>query len=302
MKLIKNTKLNANMPVKFDTWRIVSSVAIIVSSIVATSMLAIYAEIYSVPFAWTLEFIQGFGFSPGWSVIILSTVVYSILTALLIFSVYQQSLGVARTVLLEPENKKLEAWGTEHVIYRSTYDQMVSRLRYYNHAGASVSSLAVLSVVQAPITLGLLYVLRHNTEFSHSVFLGIPLNEKSLIMGLIVGIIYTMNSIIGVFTTNVKSWKIKLSTAAISMLIGLSMGFTVSHTAFGVGLYFITGGIIVLLRRYPLYWLREHLAQWLLPRVHIIYTAEDLISKGIDIKFNEDGLAIDADTNEIGKI
>lgn len=303
MKRIKNTKLNANMPVKFDTWRIVSGVGIIVFAIYATSMLAIYSKTYSKPFSWALETIRDFGISPAWSVIILSIIVYSILTALLIFSVYQQSLAISRTVLLEPENKKLEAWGTEHVIYRSTYDHMVSRLKYYNHAGASISSLAILSVIQAPITLGLIYVLKHNDMFAHSTFMGIELSSKSLIAGVIVGLLYFINTSIGIFTgSKKKTLKTKLILFGVSVLMGLFMGFTVSKTAFGVGLYFFTGVTIVILRRYPIYWLRKHLSEWLLPHVHLIYTAEDMLNKGIDIKLNDDGLAIDADTNDIGKL
>lgn len=303
MKRVKNTKLNANLPVKFDTWRIVSGVGIVVLAIYATSMLAIYSEVYSKPFNWALESIRDFGLSPGMSVIILSTIVYSILTALLIFSVYQQSKAIARMVLLKPENEKLEAWGTKHVIYHSTYDQMVSRMRYYNHAGTSISSLALLSVIQAPITLGLLYILKHNEMFTHSVFMGVELSSKNIVVGIIVGLLYFGNASIGIFTSNAKKpIKTKLILFAVAVMVGLLMGITVSHTAFGVGLYFITGIIIVLLRRYPIYWLREHLAQWLLPHTKLIYTAEDMLNKGIDIEINEDGLAIDADTNEIGKL
>lgn len=300
MNKIKNTKLPQKIPFKFEYGRIVVNTSIIVGMVVATSLLATHASFYSKPFSEFLHFLQNNGFQEGWSVIAMSATVYLVLTLMLIFSVRQQAIGKARLQLLQPEFKKLEVWGTDHVIYRSMYDQIVNRLKYMNKTSFSVSGMALLSILQAPITIGLLYVLRHDDIFKSVDFLGIPLSEKNLVAGIVVGVLYFLNSLPNVFVA--ESHKARMISLGMAVFIGLVMGSTVANTAFGVGLYFFTGVIIVIIRTRLLNLLRKYWSNRLIDKTSLKYDADYALNHWIDIDFNEEGVAIDAETGQLGKI
>lgn len=303
MKKVENTRLPEKLPFKFEFQRIAGVSLAIVVMLGTTFWMGTHAKTYSKPFADWLSQLAGDNLHPAMVIVLMSLAVYAVLTIMLVLNVYFQSRAAARANALEPEFKKLYDWGTEHVIYVSTYDQMKRRLLYMNHAAFSFSGLAILSIFQAPITIGLLYTLRHTDFFKSAQFLGMSLADKNIWIAIVVGGMYMLNTWLGNGTEKQKDDpKQMLIKNAMAILVGIMMFITVSATALGIGLYFFTGICVVMLRRVPLNWLRAHWIEYLNPRVKIKYDANYMLTEGSNIIINEDGKSLDNATGKPSKL
>lgn len=302
LRPIKNTKLAQQLPFKPDIPRFLFVIFLIFGTIGALTLLGTNAKLYSQPFSEVLSGLRNLGLSAGWSIVTLSLIVYGFLSLFLLVTIRDQCAAEARLAISKPEVAKLHEWGTKHVIYKSTYDQMVSRMNYYNKTRGSGSVIALMSIIQAPISMGLMYILRHDSDLKHATFLGIQLSDKILWMGIVVGFLYFSNSSISFWQNAKPSGKSLYIGLGTSVLVGLLMGFTVARTAFGVGLYFITGIAIVLVRTQVINWIRPKWSKRLESKVKLNYKAEDILEKFVDIDLDNEGYAIDADTGKRGKL
>lgn len=303
MKKVENTRLPEKLPFKFEFQRMAGAGLAIVVMMVTTIWMGRNAKFYSKPFAEWLQRLSGDNLDPAMVIVMMSLAVYAVMTVTLVFNVYLQARATAKTNMLEPEFKKLYDWGTEHVIYVSTYDQMKRRLLYMNHAAFSFSGLAAVSIFQAPITIGLLYTLRHTSFFNTAQFLGMNLSDKNVMIAIIVGGMYMLNTWLGNGTAQQKDDpKQVLIKNAMAILVGIMMFITVSATALGIGLYFFTGICVVMLRRVPLNWLRSYFVTYLTGRVKIKYDADYMLTEGSNIIINEEGKALDNVTGKPSKL
>ena len=109
--------------------------------------------------------------------------------------------------------------------------------------GGQLSSGCLPLLLQMPIFVAMFQVLRRSNEIANASFLGIGLGEKSIILGVITGIIYLLQS-----RMMIKSMpEEQQGTAGTTMYITpvMMFMFAVSGPA-GIGLYWLVSGVFTI--------------------------------------------------------
>ena len=109
--------------------------------------------------------------------------------------------------------------------------------------GGQLSSGCLPLLLQMPIFVAMFQVLRRSNEIANASFLGIELGEKSIILGIITGLIYLLQS-----RMMIKSMpEEQQATAGTTMYITpvMMFMFAISGPA-GIGLYWLVSGVFTI--------------------------------------------------------
>lgn len=109
--------------------------------------------------------------------------------------------------------------------------------------GSQLSSGCLPLLLQMPIFVAMFQVLRRSNEIANATFIGIELGEKSIVLGVITGLIYLLQS-----RMMIKSMpEEQQATAGTTMYITpvMMFMFAISGPA-GIGLYWLVSGIFTI--------------------------------------------------------
>lgn len=296
---IHNTKLQGRIPFKFDKKNVSISIGVFFIIIFIFIYLSRHADFFAIPFILLFEYLSDSGFDLGLSIIGISLSVYGFLTITTLISKRQTWRQFAMRTLLKDEQQKLFDWGTIHKLYKSTYDVILTRLYVRNKANGSINKMFALILIQLPVTLGLMYSLKHSDVFDGVTFLGVSLSHSNLYMGFFIMFLYAISIGSRAFDKNPN---VRRAALIQTLLIALSMGAIVYKTSFGVGLYFAIGQFVIIIRQIIFHFIDTPMQRFYERHMEVLYTFDDIIANDVDIDINVDNLALDYDTKAPGKL
>lgn len=144
---------------------------------------------------------------------------------------------------------------------RLTMEQMKLYREYNISAGSQLLGCLPL-FIQMPIFVAIFHVIRTSPEIAQTTFLGIELGQRSVLLAIIVGVIYYLQSLM--MTNNLKKTAEKdeddaqenaEDTAAqmnrsMSLMTPIMFFFFSFTSPAGVALYWLTGGLFAIVQQY----------------------------------------------------
>ncbi|MDR1521506.1 MAG: membrane protein insertase YidC [Streptococcaceae bacterium] len=193
---------------------------------------------------------KNFHMNYGFAIILVTLIVRFILMPLFFKQMHTVAIQQEKMQLLNTYAKPL----TEHIKNAKTQEEKMTAnmklQKFYKENGVnmlgSMGAGCLPMLLQAPIFSALFFTARYNEGILKTVFLGIDLAKRSIILLVIIGILYLIQSYISLIGLD-KEQKEKMRTMTfISPIMTVMFSFTMPA---GVQLYWVAGGIVSIVQQ-----------------------------------------------------
>lgn len=212
----------------------------------------------------------------GWAIIMITAVFRLILMPLMIQQQLQVSENQIKMNKLKPELDKLQKIAKSAKTPQEQQAASMATMQLYRKNDVSMlGGMSMLTMlIQIPIFSGLYSALYHTEALQKAYFYGVNLNKPSLLFAVIAGAIYLVQAYISMLRLPAEQKKMMSMT----LFLSPAMIFLFSMWAMGaIGLYFIVGGIFVLLQTLINHFIRPSVERRVEKNFVIKATADDLL-------------------------
>ncbi|MDO4680200.1 MAG: membrane protein insertase YidC [Aerococcus sp.] len=236
-----------NLSKRFQTMGMLATLAFFLTGCVnRNNPDSLMFKIFVTPINWLIEhfatFLNG---NYGFALILVVAIVRLVLTPLMLGS---QKASIKQQVVMEAykpqfddfKRRMQEANGNQQLQIQVQQEQM----QFMSQAGVnpmdSMKSGCLPLLIQLPILSGLYSAVYTNQNISNFVFFGIRLGEKSLMLGVVIMVVYLLQSWMMVQSVPEEQRKAMMGTAFTMPLMALMFMFT---SPAGLMLYFLTSAV-----------------------------------------------------------
>ncbi|KRO18535.1 membrane protein insertase YidC [Lacticaseibacillus saniviri] len=203
------------------------------------------------PLQHLMEWISGFFSGPngyGIAIILITLVVRMILLPLMLNQQKNMTISQEKTKLLKPQLDIVQAQMKKATTPEEQMQVNQLMQRVYKENGTSmIPPMGCLTIlIQLPIFSGLYQAVAYSTEISNSTFFGIQLGKPNMIVTIIATLLYVAQSYIMMQGVSEDQKKAMRTTMWLSP--GMTFFFCLMSPA-GLGLYFLAGGLIILIQQ-----------------------------------------------------
>jgi YidC/Oxa1 family membrane protein insertase len=193
---------------------------------------------------------QNFHMNYGFAIILVTLIVRFILMPLFFRQMHAAAIQQEKMQLLNKYAKPL----TEHIKNAKTQEEKMTAnmklQKFYKENGVnmlkSMSAGCLPMLLQAPIFSALFFTARYNKGILKTVFLGIDLSQRSVVLLVIIGILYLIQSYISLIGLDEEQKEKIRTTVFISPIVTVMFGLTMPAS---VQLYWVAGGIVMIIQQ-----------------------------------------------------
>ncbi|USS93844.1 membrane protein insertase YidC [Fructilactobacillus ixorae] len=193
---------------------------------------------------WLAKFVGGY----GWSLIVITVVVRLLLLPMMVNQVKKSTVQQEKMALVKPQLTKLQQLmkNAKTQQEQMALNQQMMRLYKDNNISMTGGIGCLPLLIQLPVFAALYAAIRYSPELSHTVFMGIQLGQRSLLLAVLSLIVYGIQGYLSVIGMPKEQRK----QMGFMMLISPIMIFfvTLSSPA-GLGIYFFIGGLFAILQQ-----------------------------------------------------
>lgn len=183
----------------------------------------------------------------GWSIVILTIVVRTIMLPLMVHQQRLATIQQEKMRMLQPQLSKVQAAqkaATTPADQQKASAAMMSIYRENNVSLLGGMNFAAL-VIQWPIFFGLYRAIQHAHGVGNAAFFGITLGEKSITLAIATAVVYALQSWLSMIGVPKEQ---KKQMATMMYIMPVMMFFMTYITNAGIALYFFVGAIMVVLQ------------------------------------------------------
>ncbi|MDO4670230.1 MAG: membrane protein insertase YidC [Aerococcus sp.] len=203
-------------------------------------------RLFVTPINWLIETFAGFlNGNYGVALILVVAIVRLVLTPLMLGSqkatIKQQAVMEAYKPKFDEFKERLKAAGGDQQLQMQIQQE---QMQFMSKAGVnpmdSMKSGCLPLLIQLPILSGLYSAVYTNQNISNYVFFGIRLGDKSIMLGIVIMVVYLLQSLMMVRGVPEEQRKMMMGTAFTMPLMALMFMFT---SPAGLMLYFLTSAV-----------------------------------------------------------
>ncbi|TYC50620.1 membrane protein insertase YidC [Weissella muntiaci] len=183
----------------------------------------------------------------GWSIVILTVVVRTIMLPLMVHQQRLATIQQEKMRMLQPQLTKVQAAqkaATNPADQQRASAAMMSIYRENNVSLLGGMNFAAL-IIQWPIFFGLYQAIQHAKGISSTAFFGITLGDKSITLAIATAAVYALQSWLSMIGVPKEQ---KKQMATMMYMMPIMMFFMTYVTNAGIALYFFVGAIMVVIQ------------------------------------------------------
>ncbi|USS87582.1 membrane protein insertase YidC [Fructilactobacillus hinvesii] len=193
---------------------------------------------------WLAQYVGGY----GWSLIVITVVVRLLLLPLMVSQVKKSTVQQEKMALVKPQLTKLQQLMKNAKTQQEQMEINQQMMRLYKDNNISMTGgIGCLPLlIQLPVFAALYAAIRYSPELSHTVFMGIQLGQRSLLLAILSLVVYGIQGYLSVLGMP----KDQRKQMGFMMLISPIMIFFVTMSSpAGLGIYFFIGGVFAILQQ-----------------------------------------------------
>ncbi|MDR1012778.1 MAG: membrane protein insertase YidC [Lactobacillales bacterium] len=191
--------------------------------------------------------VKNFHMNYGFAIIFVTLIIRFILMPLFFRQMHAATVQQEKMQLLNTYTKPI----TEHIKNAKTQEEKMTAnmqlQKFYKENGVnmlkSMSAGCLPMLLQAPIFSALYFTARYNEGILKTSFLGIDLAKRSIVLLVIIGILYLLQSYISLIGLDEEQKEKMRTMTFMSPIITVMFGLTMPA---GVQLYWVAGGIVAI--------------------------------------------------------
>ncbi|USS89729.1 membrane protein insertase YidC [Fructilactobacillus cliffordii] len=193
---------------------------------------------------WLAQYVGGY----GWSLIVITVVVRLLLLPMMVSQVKKSTVQQEKMALVKPQLTKLQKLMKNAKTQQEQVELNQQMMRLYKDNNISMTGgIGCLPLlIQLPVFAALYAAIRYSPQLSHTVFMGIQLGQKSLLLAILSLIVYGIQG----YLSMLGMPKDQRKQMGFMMLISPIMIFFVTMSSpAGLGIYFFIGGLFAILQQ-----------------------------------------------------
>ncbi|USS86732.1 membrane protein insertase YidC [Fructilactobacillus cliffordii] len=193
---------------------------------------------------WLAQYVGGY----GWSLIVITVVVRLLLLPMMVSQVKKSTVQQEKMALVKPQLTKLQKLMKNAKTQQEQVELNQQMMRLYKDNNISMTGgIGCLPLlIQLPVFAALYAAIRYSPQLSHTVFMGIQLGQKSLLLAILSLIVYGIQG----YLSMIGMPKDQRKQMGFMMLISPIMIFFVTMSSpAGLGIYFFIGGLFAILQQ-----------------------------------------------------
>ncbi|USS91170.1 membrane protein insertase YidC [Fructilactobacillus carniphilus] len=193
---------------------------------------------------WLAQYVGGY----GWSLIVITVVVRLLLLPMMVSQVKKSTVQQEKMALVKPQLTKLQQLMKNAKTQQEQVELNQQMMRLYKDNNISMTGgIGCLPLlIQLPVFAALYAAIRYSPELSHTVFMGIQLGQKSLLLAILSLVVYGIQG----YLSMLGMPKDQRKQMGFMMLISPIMIFFVTMSSpAGLGIYFFIGGLFAILQQ-----------------------------------------------------
>lgn len=145
---------------------------------------------------WLAKFVGGY----GWSLIVITVAVRCILLPLMINQLKKSTIQQEKMNLVKPQLTKLQKLmkNAKNQEEQVALNQQMMKLYRDNNISMTGGIGCLPMLIQLPIFAALYAAIRYSPELSHTVFMGIQLGQKSILLAVLSFVVYAVQGYLSV--------------------------------------------------------------------------------------------------------
>ncbi len=145
---------------------------------------------------WLAQFVGGY----GWSLIVITVLVRLCLLPVMISQLKKSTIQQEKMNLIKPQLTKLQKLirQTKDQAEQVALNQQMMQLYRDNNISMTGGIGCLPLLIQLPIFAALYAAIRYSPELSHSVFLGIQLGQRSILLAILSLVVYAVQGYLAI--------------------------------------------------------------------------------------------------------
>lgn len=193
---------------------------------------------------WLAKFVGGY----GWSLIAITVIVRCLILPVMISQLKKSTIMQEKMALVKPQMAKIQKLAKNAKTQKEQIELNQQMMKLYRDNNISMTGgIGCLPlVIQIPIFAALYEAIRYSPELSHTVFMGIQLGQKSILLAILSFVVYAIQGYLSIIGMPKEQRK----QMGLMMVISPVMIFFVSLSApAGLGIYFFIGGLFAIIQQ-----------------------------------------------------
>ncbi|EKK20695.1 Inner membrane protein translocase component YidC, OxaA protein [Fructilactobacillus florum 8D] len=193
---------------------------------------------------WLAQFVGGY----GWSLIVITVLVRLCLLPVMISQLKKSTIQQEKMNLIKPQLTKLQKLirQTKDQAEQVALNQQMMQLYRDNNISMTGGIGCLPLLIQLPIFAALYAAIRYSPELSHSVFLGIQLGQRSILLAILSLVVYAVQGYLAIQGMPKSQRK---QMGAMMLISPIMIFFVTLSSPAGLGIYFFIGGVFAIVQQ-----------------------------------------------------